>query len=155
MDKLPISKVSPDASKHTSPARRRDRHGRGARGVTILPTLPAWKTRREQFYRMVSGILHEFRQRVPEVASIEFAIEDVPPSDPAEWEKHDVTLSRLFPRDRKRRLADRIVVYRLPIAGRTTPEEMPEFVATLLAHRICQVLLVEPRDLLGDDAGRF
>lgn len=139
--------VYQQSERHIIAARRRDRHGRGARGITILPTLPIWKTISEQFINLVSQIINTFTLAVPEVSSIEFAVEEVPPSDPAEWEEYDVVLSRVFPRDKRRRLNDRIVLYRRPILARTTDADLPDFVATLLAYRISQILLIDPEDL--------
>ena len=128
---------------------RRDRHGRGARGPRFHPALPAWRTRKEQFYEEVVRAVSEMAAREDAVADIEFGIQDVPPSDPAEWETHDVVLARTFPRDRRRGLQDRIVVYRYPIMARTSPAEVPRMLRVLLAERICEVLDVRPEDLLS------
>lgn len=129
--------------------RRRDRHGRGARGPRLHPALPAWRTRKEQFYEEVVTAVTEMAAREAGIADIEFGIQDVPPSDPAEWESHDVVLARTFPRDRRRGLRDRIVVYRYPVLDRTTPEELPVAIRAILAERIADVLAVSPEDLLS------
>ena len=63
---------------------------------------------------MVADLVSELIDRWPQVATIEFAVEDVPPSNPAAWEPHNVVVARIFPADRRRGLRDRIVVYRLP-----------------------------------------
>lgn len=126
-----------------------DRHGRGLRGPLLFPALPGWYTRKEQFHHEVQVALSELVAKVPEVATIEFGVQDVPPSDPAEWEDHDVVLARVFPRDRKRGLSDRIVIYRRPLIGRTTPETLPDAIRIVLAQRISEVLLVSPGELLG------
>lgn len=131
------------------PQGRRDRHGRGPRGPLLFPALPAWKTRRELFHSEVERALGELALVEPEVASIEFGVQDVPPSDPADWENHDVVLARVFPRDRKRGLTDRIVLYRRPLVGRTTPQTLPGAIRLVLAHKISEVLAVSPADLLG------
>lgn len=130
--------------------RRRDRHGRGARGPLLFPSLPAWRTRREQFHEEVQSALVELVQREPSVGTIEFGIEEVPPSDPAEWETHDVVLARVFPRDKRRGLETRIILYRRPIASRSTPGVLGQVIRLVLAERISEVLAVSPRDLLGD-----
>lgn len=127
----------------------KDRHGRGLRGPLLFPALPGWYTRKEQFHHEVQVALSELVAKVPEVATIEFGVQDVPPSDPAEWEDHDVVLARVFPRDRKRGLSDRIVIYRRPLIGRTTPETLPDAIRIVLAQRISEVLLVSPGELLG------
>lgn len=135
------------------PARHRparDRHGRGLRSPLLFPELPAWTTRREAFDALVTHVISHFAARWPEVVSIEFATEDVPPSNPADWEDHSMVLARLFPADKRRGLADRIVVYRLPIMLRSTHEEAPDLIRRVLAERISRVLLIPPDEL--DDA---
>lgn len=129
--------------------RRKDRHGRGARGPQFHPALPAWATRKEQFYTELVMAISEMAAREPAVADIEFGIQDVPPSDPAEWEEHDVVLSRTFPRDRRRGLRDRIIVYRYPVMSRATNHDLPLALRIILAERICEVLAISPEDLLG------
>ncbi len=119
------------------------------RGPLLFPGLPAWRTRKERFYNEVARAVDEMASRVPEVRSIEFGIQDVPPSSPAQWEPHDVVLCRIFPRDRKRGLRERIVLYRLPLARRTTAAEQPTIIRLILAQQTSQVLLVSPEELLG------
>ena len=129
--------------------RRRDRHGRAQQQLVVPPGLPGWRSRRVRFDQLVAATAHQMAERVPEVSAIEFAVEEVPPSSPAPWEDHDVCLSRAFPRDRARGLADRIVVYRRAVEGRCPPTALPEMVALLLAERICEVVEVSPADLLS------
>ena len=59
---------------------------------------------------MVRELVTELISRWPQVSTIEFAVEDVPPSTPAPWESHSVVVARIFPADRRRGLRDRIVV---------------------------------------------
>ena len=96
---------------------------------------------------MVSGLISDFAARWPAVASIEFATEDVPPSDPADWEAHSTVLARVFPADRRRGLRDRIVVYRLPIVLRSTPAEVADVTRRVLAERISHILVIPPDEL--------
>lgn len=127
---------------------RRDRHGRGPRGPVFVPGVPAWRTRRERFDEMVADLVQDFIRRWPVVSSIEFAMEDVPPSDPAEWEDHTFVLARLFPSDRRRGLADRIVLYRVPLEQRAARgAELEDLVRSLLIDRISRVVAVSPEDL--------
>ena len=53
---------------------------------------------------MVADLVSELIGRWPQVATIEFAVEDVPPSNPAAWESHNVVVARIFPADRRRGL---------------------------------------------------
>ncbi len=130
--------------------RRHDRHGRGVRGPVFFPSLPAWRTRREDFYLLAQDAITVLSSRCPAVETIEFGVEEVPPSDPADWESSDVSLARTFPRDPRRGLKDRIVLYRLPILQRASTDTVPAAVITILAHRISEVLDVSPQDLLGE-----
>lgn len=129
--------------------RYRDRHGRGARSPILHPAVPGWATRREQFVELVHQVLREFQERVPEVAEIEFGVEEVPPSAPADWESHELTMARAFPRDRTRGLPGRIVLYRLPILQRNPGDLLDLAVYSLMAERICELTGADPDDLLG------
>lgn len=114
----------------------------------LFPGTPAWRTRRERFDELVADMVEDFIRRWPVVSTIEFAIEDVPPSDPADWEDHSMVLARLFPSDRRRGLADRIVVYRLPVEQRAARGgELEDLVRALLIDRISRVVAVSPEDL--------
>lgn len=146
MEKVPIG----DAAKQFRVRRRRkDRHGRAQNVPITYPMLPAWRTRREKFDELVLEVVGEFAARFPEVYSIEFGVEEVPPSSPAPWEDHDVTAARVFPRDRARGLRDRIVLYRRAILNRCAGGDCAELVYFLLAERISRVLCVDPEELLG------
>ena len=70
-----------------TPARRRDRHGRGLRGPLLPPILPAWRTRAERFDEFVTSAADDLARNWPQIARIQFAVEEVPPSDPAPWER--------------------------------------------------------------------
>lgn len=130
----------------------RNRHGRGPRGPLFFPGTPAWRTRREDFDLMVRELVTELISRWPQVSTIEFAVEDVPPSNPAPWESHSVVVARIFPADRRRGLRDRIVVYRLPITLRCLPEEVAVMTRRLLVERISHILALPPDEI--DDAMR-
>ena len=141
--------MSPATRPTRSP--RRDRHGRGARGPLFFPGTPAWRTRRQHFDLLVAETAPEIIGRWPAVGSIEFAVEDVPPSDPAPWEDPTVLLGRVFPADGRRGLRDRIVVYRRGVEQHATKDEIPFLLRSLLIERISQVVDVPPEEL---DVGR-
>ena len=130
----------------------RNRHGRGPRGPLFFPGTPAWRTRREDFDSMVSELVTELIRRWPQVSTIEFAVEDVPPSEPAPWESHSVVVARIFPADRRRGLRDRIVVYRLPITLRCPPEGIAMMTRRVLVERISHILALPPDEI--DEAMR-
>ncbi len=130
--------------------RFKDRHGRGMRGPLLHPVLPGWVTRQEKFAARVKQVVDGLRDSCPDVLQIEYGVEDVPPSAPAEWEPADVSLSRAFPRDRKRGLAPRVVLYRLPIERSTRNLETQALVVALLVERTAEILGVNPESLLPE-----
>nr|WP_269212670.1 MULTISPECIES: metallopeptidase family protein [unclassified Schaalia] len=130
---------------HRSPFR--DRHGRGLRYVLFPPSTPRWRTRREHFDALVARIVAELTERWPAVGTIEFAVEDVPPSLPAFWEDSTVILARIFPADRRRGLPDRIVIHRLPVLQRVTSDQLAVFLRRLIIERISHILTIPPDEL--------
>ena len=124
--------------------RRRDRHGRGLRGVVTPAALPGHRTRAEQFDDLVLDAIERLEQRWGEqLAAVEFAVEDVPPSDPAPWEHDEVPLGRLFPAAGG--LSTRIVVYRRPVETRA-PERsvLGPMVHEVVVEQVAHLLGVEP-----------
>lgn len=74
------------------------------------------RSRRQAFDESVLAAIEEAEKSSGlNLSSIEVAVEDVPPSDPAAWED-GVALGRAFPAERG--LKARIVMYRLPIQSR-------------------------------------
>lgn len=131
------------------PSRNRNRHGRGLRGPLLNPALPGWRTRREEFAELVSDVVDEYQQRLSEISEIQIGVEEVAPSAPAEWESHDVTQARAFPKDRVRGLPARIVLYRLAIQAHHRPDQLELAVYTLLAQRIAEITGTDPDSLMG------
>ncbi len=127
--------------------RRRDRHGRGPRGPLAWPRVPAMRTRREAFDELVldsadrlEAVLAEHR------AEVEFAVEDVPPSDPAPWEEQVAPLGRLF--GAEGRLPPRIVVYRRPVEGQARDEaELALIVHDVVVEQVSALLGIPPGEL--------
>ena len=121
-------------------AHRRDRHGRGLRGPLVPPHLPAWRTRAERFDELVVAAADDLARHCPQVGSIQFAVEEVPPSDPAPWE-HGVVLGRGFAAQPRAGLPSRIVVYRRPLASRAQDDaELTELVRRVVVEQVALVL---------------
>ncbi len=129
---------------------RRDRHGRGLRGPMAWPPVPAMATRGELFDELVLDAAARLEQQAGKtLGEVEFAVEDVPPSDPAPWESSDVPLGRLFAAQGK--MHARIVVYRRPVETRATDaRELAALVNDVVVEQVAAMLGVDPRDL---DAG--
>ena len=120
-------------------AHRRDRHGRGLRGPLVPPHLPAWRTRAERFDELVAAA-DDLARHCPQVGSIQFAVEEVPPSDPAPWE-HGVVLGRGFAAQPRAGLPSRIVVYRRPVASRAREDaELAGLVRRVVVEQVALVL---------------
>ncbi|GAA4347148.1 metallopeptidase family protein [Angustibacter luteus] len=127
--------------------RRRDRRGRGLRGPLAPTDLPAHRTRRTQFDDLVLDAAERLEQRWGrELDGVEFAVEDVPPSDPAPWERGEVPLGRLFPAQGS--LPPRVVVYRRPLETRA-PDR------SLLAALVHEVVVEQVAHLLDLDPGQI
>lgn len=121
-------------------AHRRDRHGRGLRGPLVPPHLPAWRTRAERFDELVVAAADDLARHCPQVGSIQFAVEEVPPSDPAPWE-HGVVLGRGFAAQPRAGLLSRIVVYRRPVASRAREDaELAGLVRRVVVEQVALVL---------------
>lgn len=77
---------------------------------------------------------------------VEFAVEDVPPSDPAPWEERTVSLSRLFPAQGG--LPTRIVVYRRPVETRAEdPRDLAVIVHEVVVEQVAALLGVPPSEI--------
>lgn len=130
--------------------RRRDRHGHGIRGPFAWPRVPAMSSRSDQFDEQVLDAVERIERRLRRpLDAVEFAVELVPPSDPAPWEHRQVPLSRLFPAEGK--LPARIVLYRRPIETRIEdPRDLPAMVNDIVIEQLAGALGVEPTTLDPD-----
>lgn len=79
-----------------------------------------------------------------ELAGLEVAVEEVPPTDPAPWES-GIALGRLFPAEGT--LPARVVVYRRPVESRAHGEELSALVHEVLAEQVASMLGMDPEDL--------
>lgn len=114
------------------------------------PPVPAMATRAEAFDELVLDAASRMEHHAGSaLADVQFAVEDVPPSDPAPWESSDVPLGRLFAAQGK--MPARIVVYRRPVETRTTDaRELAALINDVVVEQVASLLGVDPRDL---DAG--
>ena len=128
--------------------RRRDRRGRGLRGPLMPASLPAARTRAERFDDLVvATVVRIERTWARQIAGLEFAVEDVPPSDPAPWEhRRGVPMGRYFPADGA--LAPRVVVYRRPVEERATDrDDLAELVRTVVVEQVAHMLGRSPEEI--------
>ncbi|HEY3734684.1 MAG TPA: metallopeptidase family protein [Streptosporangiaceae bacterium] len=80
----------------SSRVRRRDRHGRGLRGLLTPPDVPLHRSRSEQFGDLVLEAIARLEPRwEAELARVEFAVQEVPDREPPEGAADPVPLARL------------------------------------------------------------
>lgn len=81
--------------------------------------LPRYRTRSGMFDDMVAAQLRRLNTAWPQlIKPVQFAVEDVPPSDPAPWERRTVPMSQSFPAQHG--IPARIVLYRMPMQSHAT-----------------------------------
>jgi predicted Zn-dependent protease with MMP-like domain len=104
-------------------------------------------SRREHFDELVLDSAARLEPRLgPRFSEVEFAVEDVPPSDPAPWERETVPLGRVFPAQGK--MPARVVVYRRPIESRAQDaRELTAIVQDVVVEQVAALLGVPPGDL--------
>lgn len=102
------------------------------------------RTRSDSFDDHVLDAVERIERRLARgLGGVEFAVELVPPSDPAPWEQEHVPLSRLFPA--QGRLPARIVLYRRPIETRVEdPRDLPGVVNDIVIEQLAGALGLEP-----------
>ncbi len=109
--------------------------------------VPAWRSRAERFDDHVLDAAERLEQRWPdELEGIEFAVEDVPPSDPSPWEHGEVPLGRFFPADGE--LPPRIVIYRRPVETRAPQQlEVATLVHDVVVEQVAHLLGIAPEQV--------
>lgn len=120
-----------------------DRHGRGVRGPLAWPPVPAMQARSALFDELVLDALERIESRLGRpLGSIELAVEDVPPSDPAPWETH-IALARTFPGN-----PARVVLYRRPIETRVgRQDELADLIDEVVTEQVAELIGLPPEDL--------
>ncbi|MDP3711133.1 MAG: metallopeptidase family protein [Mycobacteriales bacterium] len=154
--------------------RRRDRHGRGLRGVLVPASavvagrevrVPLSMTRGERFDDLVLDAVEHLEERwAAELEGVEFAVEDVPPVppggvDPAlepdvvadETAGGAVPLGRLLPAgvdERGERTAPRVVVYRRPLEARAVDRlDLADLVHDVVVDQVARLLGRDPDEV--------
>ena len=142
--------------------RRRDRHGRGLRGVLAPPDVPLHRTRAEGFDDLVLQAVARLEPRwEAHLAGVEFGVEEIPPAGDAA--AGPVPLARLEPGSPGAAAtaagpgtadADsaagppRIVVYRRPLMARADgDDDLGELVFEVVVEEFARLLGVNPEDI--------
>lgn len=129
------------------PRHRRDRRGRGMRGPVLPTSVPAHRTRAERFDECVLATVQRLeRAWGKELAGTEFAVEDVPASDPAPWEHGGVPMGRYFPAEAGQ--PGRVLVYRRPVENRAVDaNDVAEIVRDVVVEQVAHLLARSPEEI--------
>ncbi|MGH3772132.1 MAG: metallopeptidase family protein [Pseudonocardiaceae bacterium] len=149
--------------------RRRDRRGRGVRGLLFPATLPAARSRSERFDAIVLGALEPIDQRWhAELDRLDVAVDEVPEvtnCDPTTvtWgsdvvEDGNVPLARLVPAGMDCAglpTRARIVLYRRPLETRARDGvDLSDLVHEVLVEQVANYLGLDPNAIDGpEEAG--
>lgn len=141
----------------TTPRVRRDRRGRGLRTPLLPETVPAARTRAEQFDQAVLEAVADLEDRWPgRLDAIEFAVDEVPSVPPGEpvgisddvVVDAGVPLARFLPAGidaRGRPTKARVVLYRRPLEVRSTDAlDLGDLVSEVLAEQVGAILGESP-----------
>lgn len=140
-----------DVSPRPAPSRvkRRDRHGRGLRGLLAPPEVPLHRSRSQQFGDLVVEAVARLEPRwEAELARVEFAVQEVPDGDPPDDARDAVPLARLDPDSGDPgdpAHGPRIVLYRRALLARADDEdELAELVLDVVVEEFARLLGVDP-----------
>lgn len=126
--------------------RRRDRRGRGLRGVLAPPEVPARRSRADAFDELVlDAVVRLQRGLAEQLRAVDFEVEDVPPPEPA----------REVPLGASRRASNgrpaRVVVYRRPVETRAYGERaLAALVHDVVVEQVADLLGLEPENVDPD-----
>lgn len=111
------------------------------------PPVPAMDTRRQRFDDLVLDAADRVRPHLgSRYAELEFAVEEVPPADPAPWEEQAAPLGRLFRGTSAR--PHRVVVYRRPVELRAhDDQDLSDIVREVVTEQVAALLGVPPHEI--------
>lgn len=104
-------------------------------------------SRRQRFDDLVLDSAARLEARVgPRLQEVEFAVEDVPTTEPAPWERDGVPLGRVLPGHGRQ--AARIVIYRRPVEARAQDQrELSAIIGDVVVEQVAALFGLQPRDL--------
>jgi hypothetical protein len=139
-----------DSQQPAARIRRRDRHGRGLRGLLVPPDVPLYGSRSEHFDDLVLLAVSQLEPRwEAELAGVEFGVEEIPPAEPASDDPEPVPLARTEPPsvdgDHQPEPA-RIVLYRRPLMARAdSDDDLGELVLDVVVEEFARLLGLDPQ----------
>ncbi|HJE21223.1 metallopeptidase family protein [Bifidobacterium pullorum] len=128
----------------------RNRHGRGIRTPMFGVRMPRYRTRSGMFDDMVAAQIRRLNGAWPElIGPLQFAVEDVPPSEPAPWEPRRSCSSQCFAAGHG--VPARVVLYRMPIQSRSRSKlDMQLIIRDELVGRIGELYGRRPEEIDPD-----
>jgi predicted Zn-dependent protease with MMP-like domain len=107
-------------------------------------------TRRERFDDVVLDAADRLRRHLGNRhAALEFAVEDVPPHEPAPWEERTAPLGRLIRGTGAN--PPRVVIYRRPVEVRAQDDaDLADIVRDVVTEQVAALLGVPPEELDPD-----
>ncbi|MCT2593603.1 metallopeptidase family protein [Streptomyces sp. N2-109] len=127
--------------------RRRDRHGRGMRGPVAPPQVPLVTSRAETFDDLVRDSADRLERHWPQLAGVDFAVQEVPRMDDAEPDDSGIVpLGRVVPAHSDR--PDCVIVYRRPVEIRTkNRDERALLVHEVVVEQVAELLGLSPESV--------
>jgi predicted Zn-dependent protease with MMP-like domain len=127
---------------------RRDRRGRGLRGVLAPRDVPVTRSRAEVFDELVLEAVLRLQRRLPDqLRAVEFAVEDVPPAENG----GGVPLGGHSAAEGDR--PARVVIYRRPVETRAVSERVRALLVNdVVVEQVAELLGIEP-DAVDPDYG--
>ncbi|GGL28827.1 metallopeptidase family protein [Phycicoccus endophyticus] len=107
-------------------------------------------SRRERFDDLVLDAADRLREHLGvRYGATQFAVQEVPPTDPAPWEEQVAPLGRLLRADAAH--PDRVVVYRRPVEARAHDEQdLAQIVQEVVTEQVAALLGVPAHELDPD-----
>jgi predicted Zn-dependent protease with MMP-like domain len=142
-----------DPQRPAARIRRRDRHGRGLRGLLVPPEVPLYSSRSERFDDLVLLAVAQLEPRwETELAGVEFGVEEIPPAEPGGDDPEPVPLARLEPGSADGGSPEhaaepaRIVLYRRPLMARAdNDEDLGELILDVVVEEFARLLGLDPQ----------
>ncbi|HEY2044701.1 MAG TPA: metallopeptidase family protein [Jatrophihabitans sp.] len=140
-------------------ARRRERRGRGLRGILAPGSVPISATRSDRFDALVLSAVDHLRPHLArELDGVEFAVEDVPTAEHRTLEDYNydddvlddnaVPLSRLYRTGVVGISGPVVVIYRRPLESRAKhPEELADLIHDVVVEQVARLLGRSPDEI--------
>jgi predicted Zn-dependent protease with MMP-like domain len=108
--------------------------------------VPLGRSRSDQFDDLVLDAVERLERRWSDrLSGVEFAVEEVPATDPPPWTADPVPLARLLPAHGN--APARVVLYRRPLEARAEPRDVGTLVHHVVVEQVAQLLGLSPQEV--------